>query len=252
MKKYYGLLSEVSDIMYQNQVDVDAYVKIAKEYKGRILELGSGSGHISLELAKEGYDVTCLEIQRDMIHLHEKKLDDQTRSHTKIVLGDMCTFNLDEKFDLVIASNNLIGYLFTPMEFLEMLTSVKKHLTDKGVFIIETIKPNVEKMKALHGSESVHYYTIPRNHHKVEERVTSTYNLLSQVAVFRKVITEYDEERITRRVEYESQEKRWFEEQIRSLVKEAGLSIILSSGSIGEIKTIDDNCDYMVFYIKKN
>lgn len=193
--------------MYQNQVDVDAYVKIAKKYKGRILELGSGSGHISLELAKEGYDVTCLEIQRDMIHLHERKLDDQTRQRTKIVLGDMCTFNLEEKYDLIIAPNNVIGYLFTVMEFLEMLTSVKRHLTDQGVFIIETIKPNVEKMKALHGNESVHYYTIPRNHHKVEERVISNYEALSQMAIFRKIITEYDDERIARRVEYQSEEK---------------------------------------------
>jgi 2-polyprenyl-3-methyl-5-hydroxy-6-metoxy-1,4-benzoquinol methylase len=251
MKKYFGLLSEVSDIMYQNQVDVDAYVKIAKKYKGPILELGSGSGHISLELAKEGYDVTCLEIQRDMIHLHEKKLDEKTRSHTKIVLGDMCTFDLEDKFDLIIAPNNVIAYLYTAVEFLEMLISVKKHLTNQGVFVIETVKPNVEKMMALHGNESIHYYTIPRNHHKVEERIVSNYNPLTQEAQYRKTITEFDDKRIRRRVEYQSEEKRWFESQIKELLKEAGLSIISSSASVGDVRAIDDNSEKMVFYIKK-
>ena len=251
MKKYIGLISEVSDVIYQNQVDADSYVKIAKEYKGRILELGSGSGHISLELAREGYDVTCIEIQRDMIQLHKKKLDDETRSNTEIILGDMCSFELEKKFDLIIAPDNVISYLSSPLDFLEMLLSVKNHLSNKGVFIIEATKPNEEKMKSIHGVENIHYYTIPRNGHKVEERTIPTYNFETQKAYISKVISEFENKKIKRRVEYKSEEKFWFENQIENMVKEVGLSAILKSGQLGNIEPINDRSEHMVFYIKK-
>lgn len=250
MKKYIGLISEVSDVMYQNQVDADAYVKIAKEYKGRILELGSGSGHISLELAKEGHDVTCLEIQRDMIQLHKKKLDEATRQNTDIVLGDMCTFEIDKKFDLIIAPDNVIAYLTSPMDFLEMLMSVKRHLSDQGVFIIEAAKPNEDKMRQKNQRQDIHYYTMPGKDNKVEERIRTSYNFKLQMIYLSKVVTEFQGDKIKRRAEYKSEERYWFESQVSDMIKEVGLSTILKSGRIDEVRPIEASSDYMVFYIK--
>lgn len=250
MKKYIGLISEVSDVVFKNQSDVDFYVSVAKKYKGGILELGSGSGHISSGLAKEGYDVTCLEIQRDMILLHEKKLDEDTRENTKIILADMCHFDLKKKFNLIIAPNNVISYLMTPLNFMEMLTSVKHHLSEQGVFVIEAMQANVERMKASQEVEVVEHYTSSQNN-KIEERTTPNYNFDTQVVNLSKVITEYEDDKIKRRVEYCHQEKFWFEDQIKKMVKEAGLSVMLKSGNLNHVEPISSESSHMIFYINK-
>jgi 2-polyprenyl-3-methyl-5-hydroxy-6-metoxy-1,4-benzoquinol methylase len=251
METYIGLLSEVLDVTQKNQIEVDAYVKIAKRYSGSILELGSGSGHLSLELAREGLDVTCLELHRDMIHLHKSKLNEVTEKHTTIVLGDMCSFELNRSFDLIIASHNVIHHLMDKVEFLEMLTSVKKHLTDLGVFIIAADNPNVDQMKLAHGIEKIKKYQNPQSGRMVEERVTPFYNFKTHTETKKMIVTEFRNERIKRRVEILNEEKFWRKNEITELVKAAGMSVILESGSINQVEPFTDTSDSIVIYIKK-
>lgn len=248
--KYIGLLSEVLDVMHQNQADVDLYVKIAKRYSGKILELGSGSGRISLELANEGYDVTCLEIHRDMVYLHEERLTEKTRNNTKIVLGDMCSFDLDEKFDLIIAPHNVIAHIMNPVEFLEMLISVKKHLSAAGVFVIEAPHPNEEAMKVLHGVEQNHQFINPRSGYTVIDKITPFFNFSTHSELQRIVATEFKESRINRRVEIIQESKFWYPDEIKEFLQAAQLSLIMESGSLDQIEPLTDNSEHMVFYIK--
>lgn len=248
---YIGLMSEISDASSQNQIEVDAYVRIAKKYSGKILELGSGSGHISLKLADEGYDVTCLEIHRDMIHIHKERLTEKTAEKTTIVLGDMCSFDLHEKFDLIIAPNNVTSYMMNGTEFMDMLQSVKKHLTDVGVFVIEAIQPNVDVLKSKHDLEQITYYESMKDHNPIEERVTSLYNFDLGIETQKKVLTEFKNGKIKRRVEYIKEHKLWFYEDMVALIQASGLKIILKSGELNETVPITESSANMVFYIKK-
>lgn len=248
---YIGLMSEITDVSSQNQIEVDAYVKIAKKYSGKILELGSGSGHISLKLADEGYDVTCLEIHRDMIHLHKQRLTEKTAERTKIILGDMCHFDLKEKFDLIIAPNNVTEYIMNGSEFIDMLESVKKHLTDLGVFVIETINPRKKDLMKHHGVEQISHYKSLNEGNPIEERVTSHYNFETGIETQKKIITEFEEEKIKRRVEYIKEHKLWFYDDIMALIKASGLKVITQSGLLDEVVPIDDHSSHLVFYIKK-
>lgn len=248
---YIGLVSEVSDVMHQAQNDADAYVKIAKKYSGKILELGSGSGCLSLELAKEGYDVTCLEIHRDMIHLHQEKLTEVTEDHTTIVLGDMCSFDLGERFDLVIAPDNVIQYIKTVEDFMDMLQSVKRHLTDVGVFVMEGLQPDETMMLKRHGVQTTQQFISMRNNNPIEERVTFYYDPKTKMEVQKKVINEYENRRIKRRVEFRSEHKCWQLQDVRNMIKAAQMSIILESGALPEIEPITEDSSRMVFYIKK-
>ncbi|MBN2795540.1 MAG: class I SAM-dependent methyltransferase [Clostridia bacterium] len=248
---YIGLMSEISDASSQNQIEVDAYVRIAQKYSGKILELGSGSGHISLKLADEGYDVTCLEIHRDMIHIHKERLTEKTAEKTTIVLGDMCSFDLNEKFDLIIAPNNVTSFMLNGGEFMDMLQSVKKHLTDLGVFVIEALQPNINGLKAIHGIEQISYFESMKDHNPIEERVTSFYNFDTGIETQKKIITEFKNGKIKRRVEYIKEHKLWFYEDMVALIEAAGLKVILKSGQLNETVPIDENSSHMVFYIKK-
>lgn len=251
MKRYVGLLSEVKDLTQKNQTDVDAYVSIAKKYQGKILELGSGSGNISVGLAKEGYDVTCLEIHRDMIHLHEEKLKDCIQENTTLVLGDMCSFNLNEKFDLIIAAQNVIHALKTSEEMHQMLVSVKNHLSDVGVFVIECEQPNLESMKRNHDKERINRLKNPRSNRDVEEKITSLYNFEEMTRTDRIIVTEFMNHKIKRRIQVVKHFKLWMLEELRECFKKEKLHLMLESGSISDIQSLDALSPYMVFFLKK-
>ena len=250
MGEYTGLLSEIYDIIHHNQMDVDAYLKIAKTYAGRILELGSGTGRLSVELAKEGYDITCLEIHRDMISIHTKKLNEETSTNTKIVLGDMCSFDLEEKFDLIIAPCNVVNHLMHKDDFLRMLASVKKHLSDIGMFVIDNSQPNFEIMKDAHGKEEIYKLKNPLNNNDIVDQFTPFYNFDEQIERSKIIATEYENEGIKRRVEIMSELKFWYADDIRNFLREAGFSIILESGSLNNIEELTEDSKEMIFYIK--
>ncbi|MCH4888039.1 class I SAM-dependent methyltransferase [Acidaminobacter sp. JC074] len=251
MKRYIGLLSEVSDLTNRNQIDVDAYVNIAHKYRGKILELGSGSGTISIGLAKEGYDVTCLEIHRDMIHLHEEKLDDDLEKNTTIVLGDMCSFDLNEKYDLIIAAGNLINSIMSEDEIYNMFESVKRHLSDVGVFVIECEYPNINRLIVDQDKEKVEYLENPRTKMRVENRIRSHFNFLEMTRQDHIVVTEFKDDRIKRRIQIARDYKIWTVDEIRDFIKNNAFNIMLESGDINTVEPITDKSSHMIFFLKR-
>ncbi|HBR31024.1 MAG TPA: class I SAM-dependent methyltransferase, partial [Clostridiales bacterium] len=47
--------------------DIPFYIEFAKKQNGEILELGCGTGRVSLVLAAEGFYVTGLDLSRQML-----------------------------------------------------------------------------------------------------------------------------------------------------------------------------------------
>ncbi len=70
------------------------------EPKGRIIEIGAGSGFISFTLAERGYDVTATDIDDDAIS-HMEKLKKEKRLNLRILKSDLFE-NIEGKFDTVI------------------------------------------------------------------------------------------------------------------------------------------------------
>ena len=97
--------------------DMNFWTNIFLEKSGdKVLELACGTGRLASGMLREGAKYTGLEIVPDFVQAAEKKLIDYGDS-VSIIHGDMRSFNLDKKFDLVFIGYNSFLHLLSALIF---------------------------------------------------------------------------------------------------------------------------------------
>ncbi len=125
--------------LFANNEDIPFYLSYAKECGSPILDLAAGTGRVSFELAKNGFDVVALENSVAMLDVFREELakqDESVSTRISLVEGDMRNFDLDVKFPLIIIPTSF-GHALTTEEQLSLLRCVHNHLDDKGIFILD-------------------------------------------------------------------------------------------------------------------
>lgn len=97
----------------------------------KILDVGAGTGRLTIKLAKLGAEVTALDVSSEIL----KKLQSKNKK-IKIIIGDAEAMPFEnETFDIVVAAF-LIVHLKDPTKFFD---EVYRVLKDDGVFIVTNI-----------------------------------------------------------------------------------------------------------------
>jgi 2-polyprenyl-3-methyl-5-hydroxy-6-metoxy-1,4-benzoquinol methylase len=125
--------------------DINFYKEIAQQQKGKILDIGCGTGRISIPLAIEGFSITCIDKASVMLDHFKQKLRSQPKvsRNIEIINADMINFNIFKKdFDLIICSYNTFYNLHKEEDQLEFLDNIKKYLSPGGKFVIDISAPN--------------------------------------------------------------------------------------------------------------
>lgn len=154
----YDILAEAWDEIFPYPEDLDFWAEIPKEEfpdkepnNIEILELGSGTGRVSLYLCKKGYRVHGLEVSPTMKERCLEKLEDfppRLQAHFTIHQGDMRSFNLlPVKFDLIICTFSTWLDLLERPERISTLKSVYAHLKNDGIFVIDVVQKNLSDLK---------------------------------------------------------------------------------------------------------
>ena len=103
----FAIWSEIYDQVYADvSDDIDFYVHHSKLANGPILELGCGTGRITIPLLQNGYDISGLDSSKSMMQVLQRKTSHINESATgAFVVGNMVNVgkSFDRKFKLVIA-----------------------------------------------------------------------------------------------------------------------------------------------------
>jgi SAM-dependent methyltransferase len=135
--------------------DVEWYRRQARECGSPVLELGAGTGRITLALARDGIAVHALDIEPDMLRRLRRKLDDESpevRARVTIVEDDMGSFELAERFALVIAPFRALLHNLTDADHLACFRRVREHLRPGGRLAFNVFHPSLEFMAQHTGS----------------------------------------------------------------------------------------------------
>jgi SAM-dependent methyltransferase len=117
--------------------DLPLWRQLADATGGPILDLGAGTGRVSVDLAAQGHAVVALDSDPELLaELSEREPSVST------VHADARSFSLGVKFPLVIAPMSLVQILGGHRGRVAMLRSVQAHLSPEGLFAAPISDPS--------------------------------------------------------------------------------------------------------------
>ncbi|HEX7005094.1 MAG TPA: methyltransferase domain-containing protein [Trueperaceae bacterium] len=123
----------MADVEYEEWLDfVLEQAERRGHPEGRVLDLGCGTGNMTIPLARRGYRVTGLDGSMEMLEVARGKAPDLDWR-----LGEFTSFDLGERFALAVSVFDSLNNLISPEQFLAATSRVRCHLVPDGLFLFD-------------------------------------------------------------------------------------------------------------------
>lgn len=187
-----------------NQFEPDGpfLLEMARKAGNPVLELGCGTGRLTIPMAQRGVDITGLDIVPGMLERARQKANDLP---IQWVLADVRMYQLGHTFRLIFESGSVFGHLLTRPDQEAFLTRVREHLDDEGLFLFGSWFPRPDMLEDVE-VEKEWFTTQHPDGREIRVSGTEYYDAVRQV----KVETAY---------------RRWKDADGRDVVKVAPLSL---------------------------
>lgn len=124
--------------------DIPFYLNRLSSPQSHVLELGCGTGRVSIPLARSCSFLHALDLSEAMLRVFRSKLDATGLGEDRIVLerADITDFWLGRSFDLIIAPFRVIQNLETDNQLSGLFRCIRSHLAADGRCILNVFHPN--------------------------------------------------------------------------------------------------------------
>lgn len=138
----YSLFADLYDAYVRSDLDVPFFLQEARQVRGGVLELMSGTGRVSLPLLEAGVNLTCVDASPDMLqYLREKVL--QRGLEARVEQMDVRELQLGGQFDLIFIPFHAFAELHSREDQQRTLEKIHLHLSEEGTFICTLHNPAV-------------------------------------------------------------------------------------------------------------
>jgi SAM-dependent methyltransferase len=122
------------------------YHALSQQYRGPVLDLGCGTGRITIPLARQGVPITGLDVVPAMLARARSKAADLPIAW---VQADARTFQLQTRFQLIIDTGSTLQHLLEPADHEAVLARVREHLAPGGRVVFHTFAPHPRRLVDL-------------------------------------------------------------------------------------------------------
>ena len=130
-----------------DEEDIGFYLSLSRRLAPRkVLELGCGTGRITLPLAQLGFDVIGLDNQPEMLQKAEERrlrTSAEIRQRLQFIEGDMRTWSAHSDFDLILIPASSISHVLSLEDQLAMWKTCHDNLRPDGRLLVEITMPNM-------------------------------------------------------------------------------------------------------------
>ena len=141
----YGMLAPYYDL-FNGELDYAAWADAVEAALARagfargcaVLDLGCGSGRMTVELARRGYDMTGVDLSPEMLDIARERAEREGLSDRMLWLcQDMREFELYGTVDVTVSCLDSINHLTSPADLSRTLSLVHNYLIPDGLFIFD-------------------------------------------------------------------------------------------------------------------
>ncbi|MCL2056642.1 MAG: class I SAM-dependent methyltransferase [Oscillospiraceae bacterium] len=231
MENLFSNTARLYDFDYQDSIkaDIPFYIGYAKAQGGAVLELGCGTGRVSLPLAAAGFHVTGLDLSQPMLEVFREKLAVMPRLAGDITLihGNMADFSLGRKFPLIIIPFRAFQTLTDVCDITGALSCVRSHLEDEGIFIVDVFNPYPNMDESWYCGETVFWEKTDEKTgaRVIKKHLSEKIDTISQILYPRLVFEVTYPDGKSERLEDDLKLKYYYSGQLRSVIEKAGLEI---------------------------
>ena len=231
--------------------DINFYRSFVQEGT-KVLELGCGTGRITLPLIASCKSITAIDFSEQMLEILQQKvskLDADTRKRLFLQKDDMCSFNTEDFYDLIIFPGLAFMALTTDEQRRNCLSCAAKHLAVGGKIVLDMIHPDEDQVSRT-GNVRIDFEYF-------DEELNCTVRKLS-------IVEGHDKEKQTQGIKYtfellqndrciETIEDRFelaylYRHQLQALFEETGFSIERSYGWY-DFSSVDPNNKQLLIYV---
>jgi ubiquinone/menaquinone biosynthesis C-methylase UbiE len=239
------------DDMHDWPGEIDYYLKLANAVREKgqaVLDIACGTGRVALRLAQTGVRVVGMDLAPDMLAVAQKKTG--SLPNVRWVKGDMRTFDLGERFGLVIIPVHSFQFMLTPQDQVECLQCIRRHLLPGGLLVVHVdqidhawmgeIQPEKNPPFEAAGTE-IH----PQTGVRMRSLLKWVYERSTQTATLYKVLEELGgEDAVINRLELEPMPMHVvFRFEMEHLLCRVGLQVLHTYGNFYEHPYGEDSSD---------
>ncbi len=138
----YNALAEIYDLWASAdpacKATHDYYLHLCGESTGVIVELGIGTGRIAVDVAKRGKDIIGVDISVPMLEqCRLRAMKEGVLDRIKLIQGDIRTFKLHQKANLIIFPFRSIGHFLSLESKKQALQNIYSQLAPRGQFVFD-------------------------------------------------------------------------------------------------------------------
>ncbi|MBQ3109985.1 MAG: class I SAM-dependent methyltransferase [Clostridia bacterium] len=206
------------DVPYEQFAEY--YVKIIEKFggeKGLCLDLGCGTGNMSMLLDSLGFDVIGVDSSVDMLEVAREKATKEERS-ILFLNQDMTAFELYGTVATVVSTLDCVNYITDEKALLEVFKLVNNYLDPNGLFIFDI---NSEyKLEHILGDN-----TYVSDDEDIFYSWQNSYDRKKKICTFDLTFFEKDED-VYYRYDETHYERAYSVEEIKDLLTKAGLEVV--------------------------
>jgi SAM-dependent methyltransferase len=239
--------------------DVDWYRRKAREAGGPVLELGAGTGRITIPIAQDGTSVWALDADTRMLDALRRKvaaLPTDVRTRVTIVEGDMQRFALETRFALVISPFRAFLHNLTHEDQLACARRVYDHLLPGGRFAFNIFHPSLEYMARNAGALAgvwrlTETHTLPGGGLLVRSEANQYDTVQRRVRSLHRYEQYNPDRNLTRTFLHRLELAYLYPSDVRALLKEAGFSKVEIHGDFHG-RALENDLDEQVIEADRN
>ena len=145
------LAAELYDYTVQDWPGEIAFYRGLARSASSLLEVGCGTGRVTLQLARQDLDVLGLDQSRQMLEIAQRKSG--ALPSVRWVEADMRSFDLRRKFDLVIIPGHSFQFMLSIADQLSCLRSIRRHLAPNATLAIHVNNDDLQWLAAVSANQ---------------------------------------------------------------------------------------------------